>query len=74
MENFQALSGSQAYLGSGEPAERVQKCLQCPVGNVTLELFELLFGENLHEVVHIQQDAVQINTVDGPRQETDHSP
>lgn len=62
------------YLGAREFAERVQQCLQCPVGNVTLELLELLFGENLHEVVHIQQDAVQINTVDGLRQETDHSP
>lgn len=62
------------YLGTSEPAERVQQRLQRPVGNIALQLFELLFRENLHEVVHIQQDAVQINTVDSLRQETDHSP
>lgn len=62
------------YLGTSEPAERVQQRLQRPMRNVTLQLFELLFRENLHEVVHIQQDAVQINTVDSLRQETDHSP
>ncbi len=65
---------SNVYLGAGESAECVQQCLQRPVGNVTLQLFQLLFRENLHEVVHIQQDAVQINTVDGLWQETDHSP
>lgn len=62
------------YLGASEPAERVQQRLQRPVGNVTLQLFQLLFRENLHKVVHVQQDAVQINTVDGLWQETDHSP
>lgn len=53
------------YLGSSEFTQCVQQGLEGPVGYVTLQLLELLFGEHLHEVVNIQQDAVQIDAVDG---------
>lgn len=42
--------------------------------HVTLQLLQLLFRENLHEVMDVQQDAVQVNTVNGLGQEADHSP
>lgn len=42
--------------------------------NVTLQLLEFLFGENLHEVVDIQQDPIKVDTVDGRWEEADHPP
>lgn len=42
--------------------------------HVALQLLQLLFRENLHEVMDVQQDAVQVNTVNGLGQEADHSP
>ena len=62
------------YLGSSEFTQCVQQCLECPVGHVRLQLLQLLLGEHLHKVVDIQQDAVQVDAVDGLRQEPDHTP
>jgi len=44
------------------------------VGDVTLQLLQFLFGENLHEVVDVQQDPVQVDAVDRLREEADHPP
>lgn len=44
------------------------------MGDVTLELLELLFGENLHKVVDVQQDPIKVDTVDGLWEEADHPP
>ena len=66
--------GLRAYLGTLQLAERVQEGLECPMRDVALELLELLLGEHLHEVVHVQEDAVQVDGVDGLRKEPDHPP
>lgn len=84
-EELQLLTGLQClrlcfcvracgYLGSGQLAECVQQGLQGPVGHVALELLELLLGKHLHEVVDVQQDAIQVDAADGFRKEPDHTP
>ena len=62
------------YLSARELAECVQQGLEGPVGHVTLQLLELVLGEHLHEVVHVQQDAVQIDAVDALWEVADHPP
>lgn len=42
--------------------------------DVALQLLEFLFRENLHEVVDVQQDAIEVDAVDGRREEADHPP
>jgi len=46
---------SSADLGAGEPAQRVQQDL------------EPLFRNGLHDVVDVQQDLVQVHTLNGLR-------
>lgn len=67
-------SVTSGYLDPGELAERVAEGLQGPVRNVRLQLLQLLFRENLHEVVDVQQDPVQVQAVDILWQEADHPP
>lgn len=62
------------YLGSSEFTQCVQQGLKGPVGHVRLQLLQFLLGEHLHKVVDIQQDAVQVDAVDGLWQEPDHTP
>lgn len=42
--------------------------------DVALQLLEFLLRENLHEVVDVQQDAIEVDAVDGRREEADHPP
>lgn len=42
--------------------------------DITLKLLEFLFGENLHEVVNIQEDPIKVDTIDGCWEEADHPP
>lgn len=37
-------------------------------------MLQFVFGENLHQVVNVQQDTIQVDAVDGLREETDHPP
>ena len=62
------------HLGPRQVAQSVQQGLEGSVRNVALQLLQLLFGENLHEVVDVQQDPVQVDAVDGAGQEADHPP
>lgn len=52
----------------------MQQRLQRPVGDVALQMLQFVFGENLHQVVNVQQDTIQVDAVDGLREETDHPP
>jgi len=54
---------SSADLGAGEPAQRVQKDLQRAGGHP----LEPLFRIGLHDVVDVQQDLVQVHTLNGLR-------
>lgn len=52
----------------------MQQSLEGSVWNVTLELLEFLFRENLHEIVNVQQDPIKVDAVDGCWEEADHPP
>lgn len=44
------------------------------MGDVALELLEFLFGTDLHEVVDVQQDPIQVYAVDGLWEKADDPP
>lgn len=62
------------HLGPGQLAQGVQQGLHGPVWDIGLQLLQFLFGENLHEVVDVKQDPVQVDAVDAFWQEADHLP
>lgn len=62
------------YLGSSQLAQCVQQSFQGSMGDIALKLLELLFGENLHEVVNVEEDPIEVDTIDGCREEADHPP
>lgn len=61
-------------LGPFQLAQGVKQSLQCPNRKLTLTLLQLLFGEDLHENVDIQQNPIQIDAINGFRKKTHHSP
>lgn len=63
-----------AHLGPFQSAQSVQQRLQGPYRKLAFALLQFLFGEDLHENVYIQKNSVQINAVDGIRQQSNHSP
>lgn len=42
--------------------------------DVTLQLLEFFFGENLHKVVDIQEDPIKVDVIDSCGEEADHPP
>lgn len=62
------------YLGPGELAQCVQQSLEGSVWNVTFELLQFLFGENLHKVVNVQQDPIKVDVVNVHWEKADNPP